>query len=361
MLAAQEYALGTWEMHLWAKEEKDYICSKMLSSCRYVDTAIDYNNDYLLSDIPSETKIISKVSSYHGSKYEFFVSNHLKCLKRDCIDIMLIHSSRGDWQSVAKNMMYDNRFKEIGVSNFDVKSIEEFKNIVGSYPRYNELEINPYYTDLETIKFCKDHGIKVIAYGIFGGKYNAPTYVADFSVPYLLEYAANYADIVILKPESYRQVNELKDVILNYVSEPGERSFIPVKEKPESVNKSIEPMRYFAKDIKKYCYGYETYTNWCGRNVDTIGFKSKVIFQTGFDREVVDNVIDVPEFEMLGDYLTYLRYMFKTKYDDYKPVYAYDFLCGDNAWYIVHLFDDKGRISKINKFGKVRVTMLERQ
>ena len=114
-MTCKTYALGTWEMHLWTKEERECIAKEMLKHCEYIDTAIDYNNDYLLRPGSGfeHSKLISKVSSYHCSKYEFFVSNHLKCLGRDNIDMMLIHSSRGDWQSLAKKMCNDRRFKEI--------------------------------------------------------------------------------------------------------------------------------------------------------------------------------------------------------------------------------------------------------
>lgn len=351
----KNFALGTWEMHLWTSEEKDFIFKKMFNICKYVDTAIDYNNDYLLDDIPSNISLISKISSYHASKYDWFVENHLKCLKRDNIDVMLIHSNRGNWQDLVVKMQNDKRFKEVGVSNFTVKDIEEYKLIAGKYPAYNEIEINPYYTDLNTIKFCKDNRIKIIAYGVFGGKYNSPTYVADFSVPYLLEYAFNYVDIVILKPESFRHVKELEDIVMNYeLSE--KRSYVPVKIIPDTSNKSIEPMRYFAKDIKRYCMGVETYVNWCGKNTSDVQYNEEVVYDSTLDSNT--NKIDVPSFEMLGDYLVYLRYLLKNSYSNKDDVYKYDILVGDDAKYVVYLYDEKGRISKINKCGKVKVVKI---
>lgn len=337
------YALGTWEMHLWTKEEKNYISSKMLQHCKYIDTAIDYNNDYLLTPENGfgEYKIISKVSSYHSSRYDFFIDNHFKCLQRDKIDIMLIHSNRGDWQSLVKKIENDSRFIEVGVSNFTKDDIEKYKKIAGKYPAYNEVEINPYYTDVKTIEFCKKNGIKIIAYGVFGGKYNAMTYIADFSIPYLLSYAASFADIVILKPESYRQVNEIVDVITNYVDDGLNK--IHMQSKLDS--KSIEPMRYFAKDIDKRCLGFPTYTNWCGKNAPDPTI------------ECIDAGIEVPDFEMLGDYLTYVRYMFRSRYDG-SPVYYYDFLIADDGTgYAVYLSDkkDEMKLSKINKHGNVKI------
>lgn len=340
----KEYALGTWEIHLQTSEEREYIIENMKRVCKYFDTAIDYNNDYLLWSL-SDYKIISKISSYHSSMYDFFVDNHFKCLKRDKIDIMLIHSNRGNWQSLVSKLENDNRFVEVGVSNFTKADIEEYKQLAGHYPKYNEIEINPYYADLETIKFCKDNGIKIIAYGIFGGKYNSPKYVADFSLPYLMLFAAQYADILIMKPESFRQTNEILDVIENY-KDFGDFDFNLVKATNSTDDKSIEPMRYFAKTVRKYCHGRETYSNWCGKNDDK-----------QLKGEVLDN-LNCPAFEMLGDYQTFLRYTFRQKYDG-SPVYEYDFLIGDDGnYYIVYLYDNQDFITKIHKMGR-RVTFFK--
>lgn len=194
------------------------IAGKMRAVCTYVDTAVNYNNDYLLKDILQgpealQYKVISKIAPCHFPYYDLFMDSHVKCLGRDKIDIMLIHSSRGNWQDLAVRMENDSRLLKTGVSNFSLDEIKEYRDLVGHWPHYNEIEINPHYTDLKTIEFCREHGIKVISYGVFGGKYRAPTYIARYSVPSLIEYAAQFADIIILKPECERHVNELLDVI----------------------------------------------------------------------------------------------------------------------------------------------------
>ena len=83
------FALGSYEYELMSELERAYQLDSFSSIAEYIDTAVDYNNDYLFKNIP-HYKIISKLSFCHYSNYEFFVSNHLKCLGRDYIDIMLI-------------------------------------------------------------------------------------------------------------------------------------------------------------------------------------------------------------------------------------------------------------------------------
>ena len=332
------YALGTWEVHLQTDNEQQLIFNAMKDVCSYLDTAINYNNDYILEKYLKDYKLITKIAPCHFQFYDFFVSNHLKCLKKDVVDIMLIHSSRGDWKPLAQRIEYDSRFKEVGVSNFNINELKEYKQLIGHFPTYNEIEINPYYTDIDTIKFCKNNGIKIIAYGIFGGKYNAMANIADFSVQYLIKYAAEFADILILKPECERHVNEIIDIIQNY-------DFDDVKTVVKILNehdrKAVVPMRYFAKDIQKFYNGCKTYVNACGKN-------NSIVLEKLYD---VNN--NIPQFEMLGDYMTYLRYVYRTKYDG-SNVYDYDFLIGDDGnYHVVYLYDSKGRISKINEIGKV--------
>lgn len=333
----KDFALGTWEIHLQGNNERQYIIDKMSQICTYIDTAIDYNNDYLLKDINKKYTIISKISSYHGDNYEFFVSNHLKCLNTDKIDIMLIHSNRGNWQKVAKLMSTDDRFIKKGVSNFTINDIEEYKNITGEYPSYCEIEINPYYIDIDTINYCKNHNIKIISYGIFGGKYSAVRNIASFSLPYLISYAANYSDIIILKPECERHVIELIDIVKNF--EISNNDFNPVT----IDNKSIEPMNYDSSKIfDKKCLGFPTYHNSVGKNMSNNYIEEEV-------------KIDLPNFEMLGDYMTYIRYLYRQDYTN-DEVYFYDFLIGDDKnLYAIYLYDENNKISKINKFGKVKL------
>ena len=336
-----EFAVGTWEINLQTPTERKLILETLKSICKYVDTAIDYNNDYLIAkDVPTSYKLISKIAPCHMQCYDFMVDNHIKCLKRDSIDIMLIHSSRGDWKPLAKRINEDKRFLEVGVSNFNVEELEEYKQLIGKYPAYNEIEINPRYTDIKTVEFCKKNDIKVIAYGIYGGKYNAMTNIAEYSLPYLLKYAAAFADILILKPESERQVFEVKNVIENYDFD-DDNKVVAAEDRID--DKAVVPMRYYAKNIVKNFNGVQTYFNACPDNKNHI-----------FSVEKLD--IELPQFEMLGDYMAYIRYMFKQDYSPYVGMYFYDFLIGDDKnLYVVHILDEYNRLTKINTTGKVKV------
>ena len=343
-----EFAIGTYEINLLTNDERNYVFDNLSTVAQYVDTAINYNNDYLLNKYDN-LKIISKISACHYKFYDFFVDNHLKCLCRDNIDIMLIHSNRGSWVRLAKKLVKDNRFKEIGVSNFTIKDICKFKDATGEFPKYNEIEINPYYVDIDTIKFCKSNNIKIIAYCILGGKYNAMRFVADFSLPYLVAFAAHYADIVILRADSFRQTNTFVEAVTKY--EPFD-DYLPITTK----NKTMKPMKYPGILKDKYYANELTYSIDCGKNAATF-FKTKENLQN-----VYSNIIANIHFEMLGDYATFFRYFFRKTYK--SKVYDYDFLIDDNGFYYnVYLIDTKtNKLTKVyNKNTKVELYKYEVQ
>lgn len=327
----KDFAIGTYEINLLADNERRNVFNDLYFISEYIDTAINYNNDYLLKGLP-EHKIISKISACHYDDYEFFVSNHLKCLNRSFIDIMLIHSNRGNWIPLAKKLFTDKRFLHIGVSNFNIEDIKKYKEVIGKYPEYNELEINIHYTDIETIDFCKQNNIKIIAYGILGGKYEAMRNISLYSLPYLISYAANYSDIIILKADSQYQSEQFKNVVNNYVID------ITIDYKVNNTHKSIEPMVYTVPYIEKRFKGELTYYNCCGENNGNL-FKFKEELK-----------LDLNKFEMLGDYLTYIRYKYRQNYNCgfFDNIYDYDFLIGDDDnYYVVNLVDKNNHLTKI--------------
>lgn len=323
------FAIGTYEINLMPDEERLDMFNILSTKATYIDTAINYNNDWL---IPTTKKVISKIASCHYGNYDFFVEGHLKSLRRDYIDIMLIHSDRGDWTELALKMKDDKRFKEVGVSNFSITDIERYKEVVGNYPAYNEIEINPHYVDIETIKFCKNNNIKVIAYCIFGGKYHAMRNIADYSLGYLISYAAHFTDIVILRADSKRQANEIVNAI-DYHDVSKDTYNIPVIE-----DKSMEPMIYKIPKMKKYFANELTYC----------------IYETTKNIVLKHKKIDMlyTKYEMLGDYITYIRYVLKQYVN---PQYVADYLIVGNKAYAVQLFDKYNNLTKITTDAKAYI------
>lgn len=330
-----EYAIGTYEINLLQKDDLKKVFEIMQPSCKWIDTAIDYDNDYLFPSIADkDTKIITKISSCHFDDYELFVTNHLKYLKRDKVDMMLIHSNRGDWMPLAKRIVKDDRFIHKGVSNFTATDLQSYHDLTGEWPYANEIEINPFYTDIEAINFCKEKGIKIISYAILGGKYNSWQNVAHYGLGNLVAYAAKYADIVICRANSSTEAEHFVDIIQNFNFKKAAKITL------EDGDKAIEPMRYTSPSVYNFMFGKPTYLREFGSNDNKV---TRV-------KSAQQLKLVLPKFEMLGDYKTFLRYMYRNN------GYFGDWLdLGDNKYLAIYLWDKDHKLTKVSPNAEIEV------
>ncbi|KAF5302639.1 hypothetical protein FQR65_LT08480 [Abscondita terminalis] len=58
--------------------------------------------------------------------------------------------------------------KGIGISNFNSKQIDRIVKAATIKPVVNQIEVTPLFNQKKLIKFCKEHGIEVTAYGPLG-------------------------------------------------------------------------------------------------------------------------------------------------------------------------------------------------
>lgn len=361
--------LGTYEIENILPRELNLIVSEAFGrGCHYVDTSVCYNNDYLVGRVFSDFNIISKFPPQMTSYYEEFMSSHLENLGVEEVDIMLIHNPRTDWLYLANLMETDLRIKEVGVSNFKIEDLKEYNQAMGHYPKYNEIEINPNYYDAELIKFCKDNNIKIIAYAIFGGKYNAMKNIATYTLPVLLSLAKSVADLVILRVDSLTQFSQFLQSNDTMVENPSQ--FVSDK-----LNKSIEPMSY---DIplfgEVYVDGkplptYSKYSHDKVLNLDNCKF-GLIPMAANVENEMASHICremdkifkeELPNFEFITDYRSFLRYkleQFLSKFEvegivetSYKDDFLYVFHNGKViAVMNVYLVKD-GELTKINTEG----------
>lgn len=252
--------IGTYEVNHQFEDTEDYFYPSVFTDINWIDTAITYDNDYALAEVINRDDckfhIISKISPFMTDKYQFWVSNHLKCLNRESIDIMLVHNTRHEsWIDLYGKILNDQRFKSVGISNASISELNQIKEVYGNYPEWLEVEINPGYLDIELIEFCKSNGIKVIAYAIFGGKYNARKFIQQYTLPYLIYFALTYSDKLIIRWDSDDQFNEIMESL--HVEVKVNYDFLPI-----SKNKSIVPNVYdFPRHIKLDSYGFPIYFN----------------------------------------------------------------------------------------------------
>jgi len=148
------------------------------------DTAFKYGNESeiarnlmscsSLDRVIVQTKIsITQLSSkrFIGIRYgrnteRDALRGSLKRLKKDKLDVYLVHSPASGFESVYSSLM---RFRDeglvrvIGVCGFQKEHLLAIKNKFGEFPSINQVEVHPYYSNKRLIDFCKEHGITVEA------------------------------------------------------------------------------------------------------------------------------------------------------------------------------------------------------
>lgn len=69
----------------------------------------------------------------------------------DIIDVPLIET----WKAL-EAVVKKGKVKTIGVSNFSVTKIEEIWDAANIKPAVNQVELHPYFAQLELVKYCQD-------------------------------------------------------------------------------------------------------------------------------------------------------------------------------------------------------------
>lgn len=125
----------------------------------------------------------------HG--YEETINAFNKSIKKlgvDYLDLYLIHwpnkLNSETWRAF-EDLYKEGKVRAIGVCNFKIGHLEELKKTAKIMPMVNQIEIHPCKTQKETIEYCNENNIQVVAWGpIMRGKI--------FSLPLMLELSEKY-------------------------------------------------------------------------------------------------------------------------------------------------------------------------
>jgi len=101
-------------------------------------------------------------------------------------------SVRETWEAM-ENLVKKGLVKSIGVANFSCVMLHDLLTYAKIKPVNNQIEIHPYNTQAELIKYCHDNAIVVTAYSPLG-RQGVPTVTGPrlFSDPLILEMASKY-------------------------------------------------------------------------------------------------------------------------------------------------------------------------
>ena len=190
---------GTFQITEALEVEKAVI-NAIKSGYRHIDTAQSYMNEEAVgkgisksgvnrSELFITTKIWVENVSYNGVLES--LEKSLKRLDLEYIDLLLIHQPYNDvygaWRAM-EELQERGRVKAIGVSNFSVDRVVDLAIFNKVTPQVNQIEINPFHQQIETIKTLKNEKVVVEAWAPFAeGKNNI------FSNPVLKNIGEKYS------------------------------------------------------------------------------------------------------------------------------------------------------------------------
>eukprot|EP00826_Nyctotherus_ovalis_P005674 TRINITY_DN1128_c0_g14_i1.p1 TRINITY_DN1128_c0_g14~~TRINITY_DN1128_c0_g14_i1.p1 ORF type:complete len:305 (-),score=88.67 TRINITY_DN1128_c0_g14_i1:883-1797(-) len=159
---------------------------------RGIDTARKYDNEEFIGEalqsILKEGKVkreelfvITKIHNDEKGKGEIEgkLRDSLKKLQLDYVDLLLIHWPIGatieETKKIVQTPLYQTwaefedcrnkgLCKHIGVSNFGVQLLLDMFSYSKIRPAVNQIELHPYLTQEDLVRFCQEQGIVVQAY-----------------------------------------------------------------------------------------------------------------------------------------------------------------------------------------------------
>ena len=158
-------------------EAETAITAAVQNGYRLFDTASAYKNEEFVGhalakcgiprkDLFVTTKIwnnAQRLGDVEGS-----LQRSLDRLSLDYIDLYLIHwpvpgCFLNTWKDMEK-ILESGRALSIGVSNFEIRHLEELSRVSGIVPAVNQIECHPLCYPKELIEYCQSNGIQVQAY-----------------------------------------------------------------------------------------------------------------------------------------------------------------------------------------------------
>lgn len=188
---------GTWKVK---KDVENTVRMALKAGYRSIDTAAAYGNEEGVGkaikdsginreEIFVASKLWNSDQGYESALKAYNAS--LKALRLDYLDLYLIHwpvPSQGkyaeSWKALVK-LYNDGLVRAIGVSNFHVHHIEDIVRETGVYPMVNQVELHPWFSQKDLLKYSKEKGIQMEAYSpLMSGRLGEVLELAEISGRY---------------------------------------------------------------------------------------------------------------------------------------------------------------------------------
>ncbi len=148
-----------------------------MAGYRHFDSAQVYDNEHLLGQAwrvsgitREELFLTTKIHiGNFGTKRtpKSFIAS-LEKLQTDYVDLLLLHfpvpiARKAAWLQLEK-IKAEGGARNIGVSNYTIRHLEEMKSYASEMPAVNQVELHVFLQQPELLAYCREHDIVVEAY-----------------------------------------------------------------------------------------------------------------------------------------------------------------------------------------------------
>jgi len=168
--------LGLWQI-TDPREFQVAFEAAVAAGYRHFDSAQIYHNEQLLGESwrssglkRQEFFLTTKIhiASFGTKKTPRSFEKSLEKLQTEYVDLLLLHfpvtiARKRAWAELEKIKAVGSA-KNIGVSNYTVRHLEEMKSYAHEMPAVNQVELHVFLQQPELVKYCEDNGIIIEAY-----------------------------------------------------------------------------------------------------------------------------------------------------------------------------------------------------
>ena len=162
-----------------AKQCEQCVMDAIQTGYRLIDTAASYMNEDAVgrglrqSGVPREQLFVTSklwVQDTGFERTQAAIDKSLRCLGLDYLDLYLIHQPfadvHGSWRAM-EEAYRAGKLRAIGVSNFHPDRLMDIMAFNEIAPAVNQVEVNPFHQQQESVTFMKENGVQAQAWAPF--------------------------------------------------------------------------------------------------------------------------------------------------------------------------------------------------
>ena len=187
--------LGTWQAR--GRGAVEAVRHALEVGYRHIDTATVYGNEREVgravaeSAVPrAEIFVTTKLPQSHTGRERETLAESLEALGLDYVDLWLIHWPPGGrarpdvWERLVE-LQADGLARDVGVSNYSLRQLDELERATGRLPAVNQIEWSPALFDRDVLEGHRSRGVQLEGY--------SPLRTTNLREPRLVQIAQEHA------------------------------------------------------------------------------------------------------------------------------------------------------------------------